>query len=426
MNVRFLKCGFIDKFGNLFQLLLFLLFFTYLINLCLSYFGLDYSAVFHISYLFQLFFVIVIHFKYDLKLNGWYLALFLFSCCTTILSVFFAILSSSQIPIFTPLLFLLTAVLFPLLFANFFLRCLNIRYLESLHLVFYYVIFKSMLYIILMPVELIALNRSGFSVLQFTGGQYHNIGILLLTLSFAYYFEIQNKIKLYIHLLLFVTVFLSFSRMAMLVYFVVLLYFAFFVMYKLIFEKGLKNYLIFSLVLFLFFNISNFSTSNEYINDFFNYWRLRLNQAGDDFDYSSIFDASYVESGRGMLVQLFYEKVNFLNLLLGYGIGSSQYVLSEFSHGQFHFGSFHNLILTVVAERGVLFGFFFIFFIVYMIILQIKNRHAIFFFILFLVFSITTGVELFVNSRDINFDITLLLLFFFSAARFSRLLSYRI
>lgn len=146
------------------------------------------------------------------------------------------------------------------------------------------------------------------------------------------------------------------------------------------------------------------------------YWLLRFNLAsntaiGIDFNL-----AQSLESGRSeiwqMGAQLFRE-----NPYLGYGIGTSPELFSNLSGGTFFYSSFHGMFLTLLVERGLLglLGAFFIlgrfFYLVWRSSSAEGSRLFVYVsFACFLLFSNTTGIELFLNSsRGINADISVYL-----------------
>ncbi len=403
--------------GKILFILFFFLGLTYLLNLFLAYLGFDFSMVFQISYIIQLLIIVLIYIKFNLYVDRTYLKLFFSFSLLSIFGIIIAKINSVKFPVETPIIFLFTGLLFPFMLANLYLQCLKIDFLKSLNIIFYYVIFKTTLYLILIPLELATLSNGGFSILQFTGGQYHNIGILLLTLSYAYYFGTNTNIIKILNFLLFITIILSFSRVAILVYLIVLVYFLFLFLIKIILNPKFKKSILLINIFFLFLILLNYNLENIYINDFLNYWMVRLNQIDYEFDFKNIFEESYLENGRSFMLSLIYQKSNLVNLLFGYGIGTSQYILSLFTNGELHFGSFHNLIGTVIAERGIFVGVVFVIYIFYIWKYFFFKKKSFFFFSLFLFFSLTTGVELLVNSRDLNFDITILLLLFIGISR---------
>jgi hypothetical protein len=107
----------------------------------------------------------------------------------------------------------------------------------------YYFLLRALLYLILIPLELSTSGKSGMHNLQFSGGQYHNIAILMLVILVITYLNnksINLKFENFFAWLLYIiTVVLSYSRVGilLLVLYIIIYYFFFT-------KKNIKHYLI--------------------------------------------------------------------------------------------------------------------------------------------------------------------------------------
>lgn len=146
------------------------------------------------------------------------------------------------------------------------------------------------------------------------------------------------------------------------------------------------------------------------------FWLLRTNVASNvsaerGFDLTLFF-----ASGRDTIWD-FGVSAWKTSLVWGHGIGSTPYLFREASNGELSYSGMHNLILTVLAERGV-FGLFAVVLLLgRVLVLVIRGRRVsrsyrfgIYAFGVFLLFASTTGVELFLNStRAMNASVTVYL-----------------
>jgi O-antigen ligase len=102
---------------------------------------------------------------------------------------------------------------------------------------------------------------------------------------------------------------------------------------------------------------------------------------------------------------------------LGTGVASVSNYLSDVSDGFLKYSGYHNLTITILAERGLFLGSLFILLLLVILAKLLLNRswRAIVYFGGFLVFSHTTGVEFVLHSdsaRNANVLFALFLIFF--------------
>lgn len=149
------------------------------------------------------------------------------------------------------------------------------------------------------------------------------------------------------------------------------------------------------------------------------FWLLRTNigsnaSAETDFDLSQ-----FLDSGRNE-IWTFGVAAWENSLIWGHGIGSTPYLFKDATNGVLGYSGMHNLVLTVLAERG-LFGFLGVLFLFGSITrlifrsrgLSLTHSVVMFSFLVFLTFALTTGVELFLNStRATNASVTVFLFLF--------------
>jgi O-antigen ligase len=171
--------------------------------------------------------------------------------------------------------------------------------------------------------------------------------------------------------------------------------------------------------------IANFFLE-DWVDEALWFWLLRLNIARNDTSTLSFDFSESLDSGRNELWEMGLQLFK-ANPIMGIGIGSTPMVFSELSNGEYSFGGFHSLFLTVLVERGI-FGFLALMYLLWQICRQLlklpsksqSKRVAIFSFGCFLLFANLTGVELFINSsRTLNVDITIFLLLFLAYLTYS-------
>lgn len=361
-----------------------------------------------LQFIFFFVFFSTTFFKYRIKLK---FLLFLVFAFPSFISSFF------YIGIVESAFYLTNTLLLPILFISIvstqFLDCNSVDKHLIFKLFIYYFLLRSVTYIILIPLELSSSDKEGFHNLQFTGGQYHNVGIMfLLSVIVNYLHRIDNYIykkeRIITFILLFVTVLLSFSRVGIILF---LIYISFnFV--NINFKKVL--YLLsFGLILYTSFHFFNLED-----NLFITFWQNRLNiDLGDvnTFKISNIFNQENGDDVRGVIRDIGFQR-NVFEFVIGTGIGTTVEYLFQNSNGLYRFSSFHNFFLTILFERGIFSFFLVIMYFMWLIFnflrLHLLRSNIFFTFLLFIFFIISTGAELFLNSRDFNIDMVLCLLFF--------------
>ena len=380
-----------------FKVFLFFLLGSFFYNLLLSFLKLD------LSYLYQIFliFALIILLPSVKK--------------TSFISVFYVffnlipfVLSIVKLGFLTGFSYFLTTALLPVVFYEYLKNGFT---KNNFNLIINYILLKYSLYLILIPVELFITSKSNLAELQFSGAQYNSIAILIILMIILYFaksfdFKIKKTFLPLAIVLIFSTILISFSRGGFVIGLILLLAFV----HKIKFKYFLIGSSLVAICFFLFAGIN--------VEDMFvlKYWLLRLDLLNNVTGETSLSISNLLDSYNYDSRSFFYTILNdrsFLEILVGSGIGSSKLVISEFSNGNFAFGSFHNLFLTILVERGLLFLSFFTILLLgtlsKMLVIIKKNRYILFMLSFALIlFAITTGFELFVNSRDFNVDFILL------------------
>tara|TARA_B100000963_G_scaffold359796_1_gene388230 strand:+ start:13078 stop:14283 length:1206 start_codon:yes stop_codon:yes gene_type:complete len=382
---------------KIFKTFIIVLFLSFLYNLFLVFLKIDLSYYYQIFLIFGL--IILIPFIKKLS----FISIFYI-----LLNIIPTIISIQNLGFLYGASLFLTTGLLPVIFYEYLNKGFS---LYNFNLLINYIVVKYSLYIILIPIELFIASKDNLSKLQFSGGQYNSIAILiifLMVLNVAKSFD--YKIKKYVlpltTSLLFITILFSFSRGAIIVGIIIL--FGFFTKIK------FKHFFLFISVSVISFFMFSLIISEEIF--FLKYWLLRLDLASNNsnfIDFSlSNFINSFDYSSRNIFYEFFTE-LSFYDIFFGTGIGTSKFVIEQLSLGEFSFGSFHNMFLTLIIERGILFFTFFttllIWSILKMLLIIRRNKFQLFIYsFALLLFSVTTGFELFVNSRDFNIDFILL------------------
>lgn len=382
---------------KIFKTFIIVLFLSYLYNLFLVFLKIDLSYYYQIFLIFSL----IILLPSVKKISFISIFYVLFNLIPFVLSI-------EKLGFLTGFSFFLTTALLPVVFYEYLKNGFT---QNNFNLIIKYILLKYFLYLILIPVELFIASKSNLAELQFSGGQYNSIAVLILLLIILYVaksfdFKIKKIVLSLAIVLIFSTILTSFSRGGFIIGFILLLAF----IHKIKLKYFLTGISLLIICFFLFVGIN--------IDDIFllKYWLLRLNLLDNISGEISFSISTFLDSYNYDSRSFFYTILNdrgFLEILVGSGIGSSKVVINEFSNGNFAFGSFHNLFLTVLVERGLLFlSLFTILFLgtlLKMLIIIKKNRYILFMFSFALIlFSITTGFELFVNSRDFNIDFIIL------------------
>lgn len=244
---------------------------------------------------------------------------------------------------------------------------------------------KSILFLLLAPLEIYVMGKANISELQFSGGQYYNIGVLLLVaiLSEGVLSTLWKRI---IVIVLCATIITSFSRGALLIMPFVLLAIVRFKINVFFFLIGLSAML--SLALEDTF--------------YWEYWRLRLNLGSDGLnDFFS-------SSSRFEIIEVYWNNVDLYHFIFGYGIGGIKDFLIESTSGVLQFGSLHNLFFNTLGELGLL--AFVLLMFRFLLKGFINRSRSVVLLIAFLLFGLTTGLELVNMSRNYSMDIFLLIL----------------
>jgi hypothetical protein len=280
----------------------------------------------------------------------------------------------------------------------------------------YYFLLRALVYLILIPLELSTSGKLGVHNLQFSGGQYHNIAILMLIILAITYLN-SNTFNLryeqfFAWSLYVITIFLSYSRVGILLLLIYL-----FVYFIIIAQNKLKHYFAIGLASLIFSNFINFINFNDSL--FFQYWISRLNIDPENLmtnsAHQAIFYSNENDNLRSTILEIGFER-NFFETFFGTGIGTTPLFLSLKTHGEIALGSFHNFFGTILFERGIIILILAVAFfinILFKIFLEREKKLDMFLkYAIFIIFITTTGAELFVNSRDFNVDMIVCLLFF--------------
>lgn len=247
------------------------------------------------------------------------------------------------------------------------------------------VVAKAILFLVLAPLEIQAMGKQNLSELQFTGGQYYNIGALILVLIVGY--GVLNKFWIRtVIVTLYVTILMSFSRGALLIFPLVIL-----ATFRL--DRKTVPFLVI-LCCGLYVRIKD--------TFFLEYWRLRLNLT------SSSVEGLFSSSSRHEIIDVYWDNVDIFHFLFGYGIGGIKSFMTNSTKGIMQFGSLHNFVMNSIGEIG-LFGF-----ISLITVIAFKafryGRRELLLILSFFLFGLTTGLELMNMSRNFSMDIFMLIL----------------
>lgn len=90
--------------------------------------------------------------------------------------------------------------------------------------------------------------------------------------------------------------------------------------------------------------------------------------------------------------------------LFGTGVATTAKYISDYTSGMFSFSGYHNLSLTIIAERGVLIGSLFVILLIFNLQRLIYGGYlkSFIFFTFFLLFSHTTGCEYVIISSSVR------------------------
>lgn len=245
--------------------------------------------------------------------------------------------------------------------------------------------------LLILPFELTL--RGGIQniyALQFSGRSYELISILLVAMTIATINRRRSNGPLAVAL--FVSTSLTFSRGGIAIVSLVLAS-TWWRHLKLFFSR-------YVLVLLLFAIIGGFLFSRGTLDALISFWVVRLNFdsfASNAENISSFFDGF----GRWEIWLIGFDSI-LERPIWGTGVATSSQYISDATGGLIAFSGYHNLSLTILAERGIPVGFMFLLLLLIILhsLLFHKSYHALIYFVGFLVFSHTTGGEFVLDSYN--------------------------
>lgn len=256
------------------------------------------------------------------------------------------------------------------------------------------------------PIEL--MMRGGIENLvkmNFSGVAYELIAVLLLAITLA---RIGiREVNGYLSVALIVTTILTFSRGALVISLValILIWYRQFITFFTVRRFILLAFLVFGFVIFM---------ATSYFDNMNQYWVKRLNFDANNSIVDN-FETFLSFNGRNE-IWLMGVQHTLEWPYIGTGIGTISKYISDLTFGEYGFSSYHNLTLTVLAERGLFLGALYLLLLLYIMVqltLKLEGR-ALIFFSCFLLFAHTTGAELIIHSahvRNANVTFYLFLLF---------------
>ncbi|HLP42819.1 MAG TPA: O-antigen ligase family protein, partial [Fibrobacteria bacterium] len=267
--------------------------------------------------------------------------------------------------------------------------------------------------VLLIPIELTARQTTSFTELQFGGRAYAVIGAVTLTAP-ALLTSMSRRRMLYqaMSLILIILLFASsFSRGGLVTFALLALgTFAFGKVHRGKLAAG-------GLATILFLVAVGWYFIPETIGAIGWFWLLRMNVVSNLSDGVSFDAASIFDTGRSHIWDI-ASSLSMDSPFWGYGVGSTPSLLFTASGGEFRFSGMHNMLLTILVERGFL-GLLGALVVLgrigYLVYrnrnLPVPRMYMGFAFLLFLVFANSTGVEFFQNStRSLNANITVILI----------------
>ena len=245
--------------------------------------------------------------------------------------------------------------------------------------------------------ELSLRGASSFGALQITGRSYELIGLSIFGLILASRYSFADKIFLYLGY--FITVAMSFSRGAILVFTLI------FLQNSLKSFKQLFKWLSFFIFISMLIIWSGLTLDLINLNFFniFEFWGKRLDIGVDQTVLSSVTDGS---SGR---ISIYLKCLDGLseNPFLGVGIAQTQSYFIE-NYNNLAYSGCHNLFITPLLERGVL-GALVCWSIIIIAIYRVARISLlyiqltpIFLMGMLILFGATTGVELIIMSDSVR------------------------
>jgi len=248
--------------------------------------------------------------------------------------------------------------------------------------------------IIVMPLELML--RGGIAnlyKLQFSGRAYELNAVLLLSMTLAAIGVRRANGPLSLALL--ITSSVSFSRGAVAVAAAVLTlnwrrHFRLLFSYKGMF-----------LAVFLALATYNFLSSQTY--EAMNvYWTARLNFAYGA-SMSSNMDNFLYGFGRESIWSIGLREIAE-RPFLGSGIATTSFYISEVTDGRYSYSGYHNLTITILAERGIFVGALFLMLVLFILARLVlgRNWQSLTYFGGFLIFAHVTGNEFVLHSLNVR------------------------
>jgi hypothetical protein len=256
------------------------------------------------------------------------------------------------------------------------------------------------------PVELIMRGGTEYlHLMNYSGRAYELFAVLLLAATITQLGALRPNGP--IGLALFLTALLSFSRGALLVSMVVLGLTQWRKLKQVIAIRGMF------VVILLVLGVGKF-TSTTFFDAFEFFWTKRLNLIQEESianNFVNFRQSSDREEIWSIALKHISEWPNF-----GTGITTAKDYISEATSGIYAFSGYHNLTLTVLAERGIFLGslFLLLILIVGLRLIVKKEPLAVAFFGGFLLFAHTTGAELVIENahvRNANVSLFLFLLY---------------
>ncbi len=280
--------------------------------------------------------------------------------------------------------------------------------------IFLMIALLALLNMCVIPIELYF--RGGienFYALQFGGRSYELFAALILTASLLY--AIKSGLGSSLRLLSLVSAAVSFSRGALLT--------AGLAVASTLRKSEIKFIFLLAVVFYLFTQwfVAN-QASEGSIYKMIEFWKDRLNIITGDPSEAVLSILSIDDSGRGDIYTI-WMKVFSENLLFGTGIATTSNVILDITSGRYGFGGYHNLTLTALAERGIIFGAITLYIIFYVAVklCLVRAWRALSLFIAFILFSHSTGAELVLYSSSArNPNIYIVLLTFYLLLRRQR------
>jgi hypothetical protein len=255
-------------------------------------------------------------------------------------------------------------------------------------------LFLALFNLIVVPFELILRGgASNLSQLNFSGRAYEIISILLLATVLSTLGANWGRGLLSVSLL--TTALISFSRGAVSI---TLAVFSATISRQISLIASLRGLIFFTSFLISIF----FLLPSTFLDSFSFFWTVRLNFASEASAMSN-FSGFLSTSGRDLILPMGFEHISTWPLL-GTGVATASYFIQESSLGLFAFSGYHNLTVTILAERGLFLGGLYIALTLFILgrLIVTKNWQAFVYFGGFLLFAHTTGSEFVLHSTHVR------------------------